>query len=170
MRPLAWTVAVAGVLVLAWAVMLCVTRAHRLDRLHVRMDAARAGLDLALQQRRSVAGRAGMPAAPSGCDDREARENALGRRLAALGRSRLPAGVRAELVEAEQLLALARRVHNDAVRDTLALRSGRLVRWLRLAGTAPMPTYFEIADPATRRGVMTAAPVEVRDARTGSPR
>jgi len=43
---------------------------------------------------------------------------------------------------------LARRVHNDAVRDTLGLRSQRLVRWLRLAGTAPMPAYFEIADPA----------------------
>ena len=38
-------------------------------------------------------------------------------------------------------------VRNDAVRDTLGLRSRRLVRWLRLAGTAPMPTYFEIADP-----------------------
>ena len=35
----------------------------------------------------------------------------------------------------------------DAVRDTLDLRSRRLVRWLRLAGTAPAPAYFEIADP-----------------------
>ena len=60
---------------------------------------------------------------------------------------RPPADVRAALVDAEQLLVLARRVHNDAVRDTLGLRSHRLVRWLRLAGTAPMPTYFEIADP-----------------------
>jgi 8-oxo-dGTP pyrophosphatase MutT (NUDIX family) len=41
---------------------------------------------------------------------------------------------------------LARRVHNDAVRDTLTLRSRRLVRWLRLAGTAPHPAYFEIVD------------------------
>ena len=41
---------------------------------------------------------------------------------------------------------LARRVHNDAVRDTLALRSRRLVRWFRLAGTAPAPEYFEITD------------------------
>ena len=38
-------------------------------------------------------------------------------------------------------------MHNDAVRDTLDLRSRRLVRWLRLAGTAPAPVYFEIADP-----------------------
>jgi hypothetical protein len=64
------------------------------------------------------------------------------------------------LVDAEQLLVLARRVHNDAVRDTLGLRSHRLVRWLRLAGTAPMPAYFEIADPAptldVRSGVTVA--------------
>ena len=54
----------------------------------------------------------------------------------------------AELAEAEQLLVLARSVHNDAVRDTLVLRSRRLVRWLHLAGTAPLPGYFEIADAA----------------------
>jgi len=36
----------------------------------------------------------------------------------------------------------------EILRDTLGLRSRRLVRWLRLAGTAPMPAYFEIADPA----------------------
>ena len=79
---------------------------------------------------------------------REAAANALGRALARLDRAALPADVRAALVDAEQLLVLARRVHNDAVRDTLGLRSRRLVRWLRLAGTAPMPAYFEIADPA----------------------
>jgi hypothetical protein len=80
--------------------------------------------------------------------DPEAAANALGRALARLDRAALPADVRAALVDAEQLLVLARRVHNDAVRDTLGLRSHRLVRWLRLAGTAPMPAYFEIADPA----------------------
>ena len=47
-------------------------------------------------------------------------------------------------------------MHNDAVRDTLALRSRRLVRWLRLAGTAPLPAYFEIADAAPERSA--AAP------------
>jgi len=81
--------------------------------------------------------------------DPEAAANALGRALARLDRTTLPADVRAALTDAEQLLVLARRVHNDAVRDTLGLRSRRLVRWLRLAGTAPMPAYFEIADPAS---------------------
>jgi hypothetical protein len=68
--------------------------------------------------------------------------------------------VLAELEDAEQLLVLARRVHNDAVRDTRDLRSRRLVRRLHLAGTAPMPAYFEIADPVP--GVTTAAPVRGR--------
>jgi hypothetical protein len=81
--------------------------------------------------------------------DRETAENRLGRALAGVDRSVLPAELAAELVEAEQLLALARRVHNDAVRDTLDLRSRQLVRRLRLAGRAPLPRYFEIADPTS---------------------
>jgi len=84
---------------------------------------------------------------PQAVVDPEAAANALGRALARLDRATLPADVQAALTDAEQLLVLARRVHNDAVRDTLGLRSRRLVRWLRLAGTAPMPAYFEIADP-----------------------
>src|SRR5262249_54999023 len=43
---------------------------------------------------------------------------------------------------------IARRVHNDAVRDTLAQRRRRAARWLKLAGTAPRPEYFEIVEPA----------------------
>jgi hypothetical protein len=78
-------------------------------------------------------------------------ENALGRLLAGIDRGRLPGPVRAELGEAEQRLVVARSVHNDAVRDNLGLRSRRLVRWFRLAGTAPLPTYFEIADAAPDR-------------------
>ena len=59
-----------------------------------------------------------------------------------------PAGLIAELADAEARVVLARRFHNDAVRDTLALRERRLVRWFRLAGTAALPTYFEIAEQA----------------------
>ncbi len=90
---------------------------------------------------------AAVAAARSAGPDREPAENALGRALAAVDRSALPDGLREALAEAEMRLALARRVHNDAVRDTLALRSLPLVRLLHLAGTAPMPAYFEIADP-----------------------
>ncbi|HXV92459.1 MAG TPA: exopolyphosphatase, partial [Pseudonocardia sp.] len=87
----------------------------------------------------------------AGPEEREAAENALGRALAGIDRSVLPPAVAEELVDAEQLVILARRVYNDAVRDTLELRSRRLVRWLRLAGTAPAPEYFEIADPEPAR-------------------
>ncbi|ASO19666.1 8-oxo-dGTP pyrophosphatase MutT (NUDIX family) [Actinoalloteichus hoggarensis] len=79
---------------------------------------------------------------------REHSENLLGRMLGELDRSRLPVPLAAELTEAEERVMLARRVYNDAVRDTLALRSRRPVRWLRLAGGAPPPTYFEIVERA----------------------
>jgi hypothetical protein len=143
----------AGLVVAAWALALCLTRVRRLHRLHIRVDAARAGLDAALVRRAAVAAAAGVGRDSIARDpaewDQEAAANALSRALARLDRAALRAEVRAELADAEQLLVLARRVHNDAVRDTLGLRSLRLVRWLRLAGTAPMPVYFEIADPAT---------------------
>ena len=88
--------------------------------------------------------------AGAGLDRCEVAENTLTRRLAGVDRDTLPAGLAAELADVEQSVLIARRVHNDAVRDTLDLRSRRLVRWLRLAGTAPAPAYFEIAEP--RRG------------------
>jgi hypothetical protein len=185
-----------GLVAAAWAVALCLGRVRRLHRLHIRVDAARAGLDAALARRAAAASAAGVavsgvavsgvavsgvavsgvavsgvavsggavpdvaapdvagppggavPGGDSGATrDPEAVANALSRALARLDRAALADDVRAALADAEQLLVLARRVHNDAVRDTLGLRSRRLVRWLRLAGTAPMPTYFEIADP-----------------------
>jgi hypothetical protein len=156
---------VVGLLAMAGMAVLCHARVRRLHRLHIRVDAARAGLDAALARRAAAASTASavVPAAPPSWPpqersdistpgpravvDPEAAANALGRALACLDRTALPADVRAALADAEQLLVLARRVHNDAVRDTLGLRSRRLVRWLRLAGSAPMPAYFEIADP-----------------------
>lgn len=136
--------------------------ANRLDRLHVRTDAAWAGLDAALARRavvtRAVAAVLPPQAADSlratadaaelaGRDEREDAENELSRRLAGLDRAAVPAALAEELADAEQRVVLARRVHNDAVRDTKALRRKRLVRLLRLAGTAAQPDYFEIAEP-----------------------
>ncbi|ONI85096.1 exopolyphosphatase [Saccharothrix sp. ALI-22-I] len=133
--------------------------ANRLDRLHVRTDAAWAALDAALARRsvvtRAVAVVCGKPDLRAAADraeraaraDREAAENRLSALLEALDRTVLEPALAAELSDAEQRVVLARRVHNDAVRDTLALRRRRSVRWLRLAGTAPTPSYFEIAEP-----------------------
>ena len=163
-------VVLAGLLlvVLVGVAVLLTARVRRLARLDARLDAARAALLVALQRRHDAAlaaaqaldgrcarasadlGRAVAAAGAAGRDwpDRETAENALGRALAGVERAALADAERSELAEAEQALVLARLVHNDAVRDTLWLRSRRLVRWLRLAGKAPPPRYFEIADPA----------------------
>ncbi|GAA0592795.1 hypothetical protein GCM10010174_04880 [Kutzneria viridogrisea] len=144
-------VALALVLVVGlWAVR----TANRLDRLHIRTDAAWAALDSALA-RRAVVARLADPRLRAAADaaesaprgEREAAENELGGLLAGLDRTALPPEVAAELEDAEHRVVLARRVHNDAVRDTLALRVRPMVRWLRLAGTAPRPSYFEIVEP-----------------------
>lgn len=167
-----------GVLVVLVAVLAAVRAATRLDRLHVRTDAAWLGLDGALVRRavvaRTLAAAGGLRAGPggrphpaggeitavdgqltaaanravAGGPDREIAENELGRMLAALDRAGLDAALAVELADAEARVAIARRVYNDAVRDTRALRSRRAVRWLRLAGTAPLPRYFEIIEPA----------------------
>lgn len=200
------------VLVVAAAVLLCglvalgVGRVRRLHRLHIRVDAARAGLEAALHRRAAVAVRIARPGsravpgsarprgpaepgnarenatARDGADSgsafggglgaaavaalgaggvdagREAVENALGRRLAALDRATLPVALRAELAEAELLVVLGRSVYHDAVRDTLALRSRPMVRRLRLAGTAPLPAYLDIAVTPDSPGNAAAGP------------
>jgi 8-oxo-dGTP pyrophosphatase MutT (NUDIX family) len=138
--------------------------ANRLDRLHVRTDAAWAALDAALA-RRAVVARAVSAAATldQRADstravaeraeqaprvEREAAENDLTLQLAGVDRAHLPLALATELVDAEHRVVIARRVHNDAVRDTLAQRRRRAARWLKLAGTAPSPEYFEIVEPA----------------------
>jgi hypothetical protein len=178
---LGWVLVVLAAVLVCGGAFLVAGRVRRLDRLHVRTDAAWAALESALERRAAAAlvvaevlaavpgagdrarrVRAAAGAARTAGDDREAAENVLGRELAVLPRSALPEPVLEELVDAEQLLLLARRVHNDAVRDTRGLRSRRLVRLLHLAGTAPMPEYFEIADaeaPLPGAGVTAAAPV-----------
>ncbi|RZS34378.1 hypothetical protein EV193_109165 [Herbihabitans rhizosphaerae] len=142
-----------------------VATANRLDRLHVRTDAAWAALDATLA-RRAVLSRAIAAAGCLGPDradrlravaeraehtprgDREEQENELSGLLSEVDRARLPLVLAADLVDAEQRVVIARRVHNDAVRDTLVQRRRRVVRWLKLAGTAPRPEYFEIVEPA----------------------
>jgi hypothetical protein len=146
----------AGLLVAAAGVVGAIRAATRLDRLHVRTDAAWAALDAALCRRaravRGLTSSAALCAAAdaallAGAAVREEVENELGRVLAVLDRRGLVPACAGQLADAEQRVVIARRVYNDAVRDTLALRSHRTVRWLRLAGTAEAPRYFEIVEP-----------------------
>ncbi|WP_422747816.1 NUDIX hydrolase [Mycobacterium sp. WMMD1722] len=155
--------AVVVLLIAGWAYQ----TAHRLDRLHVRYDLSWQVLDGALGRRAAVARAVAADAyggeAPgrrlSALADaaeraprsaREAAENELSAALAVVDPAALPTALVAELADAEARVLLARRFHNDAVRDTLALRERTPVRLLRLGGTAALPTYFEIAEPSSR--------------------
>ena|SRR5690625_3545947 len=51
-----------------------------------------------------------------------------------------------EIEAAAKRVMLARRFYNDAVADIREARSSRLVRLLRLAGSAPVPEFFEMDD------------------------
>ena len=172
MRPvtatLIWTLAVlaAIALYLTWT-------AGRLDRLHARIDAARAALDAQLLRRASVA----QELATSGVLDpaasivlyesahaarqaeeeqREVAESELSQSLRAVFAEpqqveavrEAPGGEAAahELAEAVRRVPMARRFHNDAVGGARRLRQHRKVRWFRLAGHAPFPMAFEMDD------------------------
>lgn len=147
----------------AWAYQ----TAHRLDRLHVRYDLSWQALDGALARRAVVARAVAVDAYAGGPQGkrlaaladaaeraprsaREAAENELSAALALVDPASLPVALVAELADAEARVLLARRFHNDAVRDTLALRERAPVRLLRLGGTAALPSYFEIAEVSSR--------------------
>ncbi|MDT5334089.1 MAG: hypothetical protein QOF31_5386 [Mycobacterium sp.] len=158
---LALLVVVVLLLVGLWAFQ----TANRLDRLHVRYDLSWQALDGLLARRAVVARAVAVDAYAGGPDGkrlasladaaeraprtaREAAENELTAALALVDPASLPVPLVAELADAEARVLLARRFHNDAVRDTLALRERPMVRILRLGGTAALPTYFEIAERA----------------------
>ena len=157
-----WSLTAVLVAVLVAIAVWAYQTANRLDRLHVRYDLSWQALDAALARRavvaRAIAADVGG-ARLAGLADaaeraprsaREGCENELSTELSHLDEQTLRPVLVAELAEAESRVLLARRFHNDAVRDTLALRERRPVRWLRLGGHAPLPTYFEIAETAQR--------------------
>ncbi|MBH0774991.1 NUDIX hydrolase [Nocardia bovistercoris] len=146
--------------------------ANRLDRLHVRSDQSWHALEAALARRAVVARAVAMAIAGPVSDaqvaeqakrlttladraeraeraERETTENQLSVALSAVDIAQLRPQLVAELADAEARVLIARRFHNDAVRDTLALRTRRPVRVLHLGGTAPLPTYFEITERVT---------------------
>jgi len=151
LSELFWVVAVVGLVVLVATYLTWL--AARLDRLHARAAAAAATLDAHLVRRAAAAatlaesaqlptlGYAARMSLQAHQDDREVAENDLTRQLRA-------APADEELVSVSRRLALARQVHNDVVRDALAVRRRRVVRLFRLARRHPEPAYFDIDDPS----------------------
>jgi hypothetical protein len=154
--------------ILAVVVLYCIYTARRLDGLHARMDAAAAALDAQLRKRclAVVALCAELPAGLREplreaatatveigglAHDREVAENRLSRELASLadGHVRIflsPSAAAVDVHDDALRATIARRFYNDTVRDALVIRDRRTVRWLRLAGRAVHPAYFEMDD------------------------
>jgi len=156
-------------LYVAAAILLAITlglwlswTANRLDRMHHRIELARASLDAQLLHRSGTALElattgaldparslvlvdAAHAARASGAESFESAESNLSQALRAvfvdesevhdLGRHHAGDLLR-ELAGDCRKLLLARRFHNDVVASARALRSRRRVRWLRLAGRA----------------------------------
>ncbi|MEY9963875.1 hypothetical protein ABIA33_001909 [Streptacidiphilus sp. MAP12-16] len=147
--------------------------AGRLDRLHARIDAAKAALDAQLLRRSSttlelatstlldpaasiVLYQAAHGARTAAEEGREVAESDLSQALRAVFGTPAQVDELRALVGGEEIVAdltaavrrvpMARRFHNDSVRAARAVRRHRLVRMLRLAGHAPFPMAFEMDD------------------------
>lgn len=146
-------------------------RATRLDRLHRRVETSRLALDAALLQRGAAVldlaaadalepsrarelAEAATAVRRADLQHREMAESELSRVLrASLDSVQYSQALRPHLEEvgaAAKRVHMARTFHNDAVSDTRRARRSRLVRALRLAGTAPLPDFFEIDDQPPR--------------------
>ncbi|WP_329478518.1 hypothetical protein OG555_39000 [Kribbella sp. NBC_01484] len=155
-----WALLAIGVVLLLFGAYASWT-AGRLDRLHHRVEIARASLETELARRSALVAElagtgildpasslllldAAHRARTASLETREQAESALTRAIHATGTDKEPwAG---ELSLAMRRVQLARRFHNDIVVSTRDLRQRRLVRWFRLAGHAPMPGTIELED------------------------
>jgi len=160
-------------------------RAGRIDRLHARVDMARAALDATLLRRSSVA----LELATSGLLDpatslllagavhgtregdrpRDLAESDLTRALRAafsqpafrssLSGSEGADELLAEVEAASHQVFLARKFYNDLVAVTRDARRRPLARLLRLSGKAENPVFFEMDDSLiTERAGASLAP------------
>ncbi len=135
--------------------------AGRLDRLHLRCEAADVALRSQLLRRSAVA----VELAGGGLADpasalllleaaHQAREATGAEKW--LAESELASTLRLidlpadplvdELRDAARTASVARRIHNDLAASTLALRSRRRVRWFALAGHADPPVMIDFDD------------------------
>ncbi|HZE31913.1 MAG TPA: hypothetical protein VE198_10800 [Actinoallomurus sp.] len=148
-------------------------RATRLDRLHVRLETARAGLDAALVRRAAVAlelaasrqldpatslllAAAAHEARIADNENREFAESDLSRALRAVidqpdfrrtvAAREDGADLLDDLDAAVRKVGYARSFYNNAVTATRTARRKLLPRVLPLSGRAPLPEFFEIDD------------------------
>lgn len=175
---------VAVLLILSVVGLYILFTAQRLDRLHNRVDAAAAGLDALLRRRAAAAATfavqvplppdlaVALASAAADCaaatglgHDRELAENVLSHRLDDIARAvpevfADPLPVAREMYDEGVRALMARTFYNDTVRDALMVRDRRLVRLLRLAGSAPHPSYFDMAGSvlSTNRIPVVSAP------------
>jgi hypothetical protein len=163
---------VIGVLVVLASVYVS-WRAGRLDRLHIRLEAAQAALDAALLRRAAVSlelagsrildpatslvlAAAAHEARTSGPDEREHAESDLSKTLRAvvdqerfverLGEHPTGPALMKELDTAVAKVVYSRRFFNNAVAVTRTAQRRWLARTLRLAGHTDYPQFFEIDD------------------------
>jgi hypothetical protein len=154
-----WIVGVVALVVLVATYLTWI--AGRVDRTHARAAASAAALDAALLRRavavvdaaeelarpdlRSLA-RSALSRDDATATDRENAENAVTKGLRDLPHpGDVPA--LADVIATSRRLSLARQIHNDLVRDALAMRRRRLVRLLGLGRRLPQPAFFDIEDP-----------------------
>lgn len=163
-----WVVGPLLVVVLAGGAGWCVWTAGRLDRMHLRLETARASLDALIQARAALAaelaGRVRDDASSAALLDaaRQARDastdtarwpaqselsRCLRRYRADPSRSdACPDLLVRSLDDAARQLRMARRIHNDLAARTARLHAMRRIRWVRLAGHASTPSVIDFDD------------------------
>jgi hypothetical protein len=158
-----YAVAVLVVVVVTILASYAVWTAGRIERLHHRVAAARSALDAELAARaalvQELAGSGALDPASSlllvdaahrartaPAEDRETAESALTRALEATAGGAEVEVWHDDLGTTTRRIQMARRFHNDVVVSTRTLRRRRLVRYLHLAGHAPMPDTVELDD------------------------
>jgi hypothetical protein len=153
-------VAVALVLLTLWLVW----TAGRLDRQHLRLEAARSALDAQLARRAALASEvaaggsldpasallvieAATHAQSTSGEERWQAESELTAVLLGAGVPGADVDLSAgELRDASRRVAMARRIHNDLAVAADGLHDRRRVRWFRLAGHAERPGLVEFDD------------------------
>lgn len=162
MTKLGWLIFAVSVVVIS---LILIRYARRVDRLHRRVVQAKATLDHALSQRRSlVRSLVEHPDFDSAARQRlaslldvaeqhpsEANESALSRALreersAVMEVETVGYGEGNDVSEVSRQLAMARRFHNQEVEQVRRIRARMIVRVFHLAGRAQLPDTYDMDD------------------------